>query len=161
MVDHSGKKFGKLIALEQSERKCKKNEVFWKCVCDCGAIKEVRAQHLALGRVKSCGCMRIKHGETGSKKRGLKMTPEYKAWMAIKDRCLNEKDKRWPNYGGRGISVCERWKNSYLDFLADVGRRPAPTLSVDRINNNGNYEPGNIRWATKKEQANNTRRTKN
>jgi hypothetical protein len=86
-------------------------------------------------------------------------TPEHKAWIAMKQRCSNPKDGAWKNYGGRGIQVCERWISSFENFLADVGKRPSPEFSLDRFpNNDGNYEPGNVRWATKQDQIDNQRK---
>lgn len=86
-----------------------------------------------------------------------RVAPEYHAWKGMIKRCTNKKNRGWPNYGGRGITVCERWRESYLTFLADVGRRPSSKHSLDRIANDGNYEPGNVRWATRKQQINNRR----
>lgn len=86
---------------------------------------------------------------------GYYNTPEYKAWSHMKSRCYNKKDKKYPIYGGRGIKICKRWKRSFSNFLQDVGKRPTPEHSIDRINTNGNYCPSNVRWSTKKEQANN------
>ncbi len=96
----------------------------------------------------------IKHGLASSKD---KITPEYTLWRNIKDRCLNKKNKSYKYYGGRGISICELWVNDFSAFLNDVGPRRGKHLSLDRIDNNGNYEPGNVRWATHKTQMNNTR----
>lgn len=95
--------------------------------------------------------MNSKHGMTG--------TPEYEAWQGMRLRCYSETNRSYPDYGGRGISVCERWRSSPAAFLADMGKRPSAHHSIDRINNDGNYEPGNCRWATASEQAANTRRT--
>jgi len=88
---------------------------------------------------------------------GMSHSPEYKTWSHMIDRCHNPKCKLYPRYGGRGISVCDRWHNSFLTFLADIGHRPTPKHSIDRIDNDGNYEPGNCRWATYKEQNQNMR----
>lgn len=96
------------------------------------------------------------HGEAS---RGGK-SPEYKTWVGIIKRCTDPKAKGWPNYGGRGIHICDEWRHSYAAFLADVGRKPSPRHSIDRIDNDGNYEPGNVRWATRSEQNSNQRRWK-
>lgn len=93
-----------------------------------------------------------------NEKHGARRTPEYRIWSHIKGRCNNSKDAAYSNYGGRGITICGAWSKSFLAFLAHVGERPTPQHSLDRINNDGNYEPGNVRWATKSEQALNTRR---
>lgn len=88
---------------------------------------------------------------------GGSKTPEYRLWAGMKERCLNSKSKAWANYGGRGIRICERWANSFSAFIEDIGYRPSPNHTIDRVNNDGNYEPGNVRWATPKEQARNRR----
>ena len=137
----------------------------WECKCDCGAIIDVAQKQLTRGKTKSCGCMKKQigrlnrtHGESG-RRSGI-TTPEYNAWMLMRRRCNSQGTAEYENYGGRGIVVCERW-NSYEAFLLDVGRRPSPHHSLDRFpNNDGNYEPGNVRWATRQEQAANKRNSK-
>ena len=139
----------------------------WVCRCECGNVVSVMAD--GLPRTRSCGCLlkevmaeigrvtaplRVKHGHASMDGRG-KWTPEYAAWHAINQRCKNQKCKAYKNYGGRGIEVR---LGSFEEFLAEVGLRPSPELSIDRINNDGHYEKGNLRWATRKQQCANSRR---
>jgi len=132
----------------------------WKCRCDCGKERLVSTRDLRKGRSRSCGCFAIEvRSINGNARRthGLKSTPEYRAWCDMISRCENEARSAWPDYGGRGISVCERWRKSFEMFLSDVGRRPTPQHSLDRKNNDGGYSSDNVRWATRIEQANNKR----
>lgn len=123
------------------------------CKCDCGVTKSILSALLTRGKAVSCGCYRLEsHTIHGASK-----SPEFKLWCGIKDRCINSKSPRYPYYGGRGIRIHPTWENDFGTFLAAVGLRPSPTHSLDRINNNGDYAPGNVRWATSKEQVNNRR----
>lgn len=154
-----GSKFGMLTVIDLIPTPLgKKSNRRVRVRCDCGTIKDIAAYQLTSGRTKSCGCYRrmkaITHGETRQKKH----TPEYNAWCNMITRCTNPRRDVWHLYGGRGISVCERWTKSYEAFLQDVGRRPSPKHSLDRKNVDGNYEPGNVRWATPEQQRANQRR---
>lgn len=157
---HLGEKFGRLVVIGFSH-KSKGNQIIVNCRCECGTVKAILISSLVGKKTKSCGCLRLDkmaalfttHGEA---KRGLCST-EYNSWAAMIQRCLNKNRKKYPNYGGRGIKVCDRWRLSFIDFLADMGRKPSPKHSLDRINNDGNYEPGNCKWSTNKEQSNNRR----
>jgi len=154
-VDLTGRRFGRLIVLGPAERK-----YHVICICDCGRTKIVRKNVLVYGTTKSCGCLAGRFGN-GRQTHGMSYSPEFKAWDNMKGRCLNEKKDGYKNYGGRGIRICERWLNSFENFLADMGPRPGPSCSIDRKNNDGNYEPANCRWATRAEQNNNRRNVKN
>lgn len=158
-----GQKFYRLTVISFAG-KAARNSV-WNCACDCGRDARVIGSRLKSGKTKSCGCQRgisnaaknMKHGHAA---RG-RFTPEYKAWRAMLDRCYNPKNKRFSRYGARGIVVCDRWRGAFERFLADVGKKPTQKHSLDRHpNNDGNYEPGNVRWALPTEQANNTSRNR-
>ena len=158
--DITGQKFGRLIVIGFSGID-KYGKAQWKCKCACG--KEVIAQSYLLrsGTTSSCGCLRrevtakknYKHGHTTN---GVFST-EYHSWNDMKTRCYNKHRHNYKYYGGRGIKVCKRWRDSFSDFLQDMGRKPSPKHSIDRINNDGNYEPGNCRWATHSQQMRNRR----
>lgn len=156
-IDLTGKRFGRLVVREIKERK---SPIYWVCNCDCGGTNIVQGGHLKNGNVKSCGCIAKEVTSDKSIKHGKSGTVEYKTWQQMKERCLNPTGKDFPKYGGRGITVCDAWKNSFEDFLAHVGTRPNGCKSLDRINNDGNYEPGNVRWATQAQQSRNTSATK-
>lgn len=155
-INRSGHHFGQLTVLDEWEsRQFGQNKsVFWKCRCDCGNELFVRSVYLVNGEVKHCGCSpqrgrQITHGLTG--------TPEYRCWLRMKQRCYDPRAKQFEDWGGRGIQVCDRWRNSFENFLADMGEIPQPRLQLDRKDNNGNYEPDNCQWATPKQQCRNTR----
>lgn len=125
--------------------------------CKCGNIFEAMLSKVVAGRAKGCGCGNVKHGQRRGVKNGIKTASEYMAWVAISSRCYNTLGPDYMNYGGRGISVCDRWFNSFDHFLSDMGKRPSAKHSLDRIDVNGDYEPSNCRWATSAEQAKNKR----
>jgi len=148
--DLSGQKFNKLTVISRATNDGTRAR--WNCICDCGKKKVLRGNSISSGRTKSCGCILGSH--VGS--HGHSMRAIYRTWSSMKQRCLNRNNSSYLRYGARGITVCDRWLNSFENFYADMGERPAG-LSLDRIDNNGNYEPDNCKWSTVKEQASNTR----
>jgi len=164
-IDLTGQRFGRLTVVEKAER-ATDGRALWRCTCECGGEKITRAQRLSSGATRSCGCLgREKSAERApdlsraNRTHGMTDTPEYESWSAMVQRCTNQRNPDYSGYGGRGITVCGRWRTSFEAFYADMGPRPAET-SLDRIDVNGNYEPGNCRWATRKEQQRNTRRNR-
>ena len=151
-----GMKFGMLTVKSFAGRN-EYGDRRWNCVCDCGQTCVILGNQMVRGVTKSCGCFRKVFRRTHGCSLGTTKTPEYQAWLGLKTRCNDESSVHFRHYGGRGIKVCERWCTSFANFLADMGLRPSPTHSIDRIDNNGNYEPGNCRWATKKQQLRNKR----
>jgi hypothetical protein len=162
-LPEAGRRYSHLVVVSEAGKNAHHDRLV-ACQCDCGTAKTLRLSDLHRGQVTSCGCRRVEAAKamglanaTHGYARGSQRTPEYRTWRAMLDRCLNQKSTSFPRYGGRGISVCRRWAESFESFLVDVGPRPEGT-SLDRINNDGNYESGNVRWASAKEQANNRRR---
>lgn len=156
-TDLVGKRFGRLTAIEPiSVVKSGRRRTFWRCQCDCGAEVSAVRDSILRGDVQSCGCLQKKGAKERRTTHGLSSSPEYKSWSGMRDRCNNPRNRAYRNYGARGITVCERWE-SFDAFLADMGKRPSPRHSVDRIENDRGYEPGNCRWATKKTQGRNRR----
>lgn len=144
-----GNRYGSLVVKKQTGVD-KHGCLLFLCKCDCGNEKEVASRYLTEGRIKSCGCKR-------SRSKNMYLSPTYKSWISAKQRCYNQSSSQYNNYGGRGIAMCERWKNSFTAFLEDMGERPSKKHTLDRINVDGNYEPQNCRWATPIEQSNNRR----
>jgi hypothetical protein len=156
-----GQRFGRWIVVDSAGQD-EHGHYWWNCVCDCGTLAKIRTGPLRQGKSKSCGCYREDHKGEQNKTHCMTGTPEYKAWGSINERCFNPNHKAYPRYGGRGITVCERWRGDLgvVNFYADIGARPSDAHSVDRFpDNDGNYEPGNVRWATRDQQQNNRRNT--
>jgi hypothetical protein len=183
LISMEGVRFGSLT-VEGRAPDSDSGKTRWRCLCDCGGSAIVLGTDLRGGRQYRCAkCARRAQSSTvrgrpksaehrarlsearkgrpgpvrhGHARKGQE-TPEYITWKSMLGRCREPRRKDWPRYGGRGITVCAQWVESFAQFLADVGPRPAPGYSIDRINNNGNYEPGNVRWATSSQQALNRR----
>lgn len=151
----TGRIFGRLVVVGEGERRGRAR-AFW-CQCECGQKKLIVAINLLTGNSTSCGCLHREQLSEYSRTHGRSSTPEHKTWEAMRQRCLNPRNPSYPQYGGRGIRICDRWM-AFENFYADMGRRPVGT-SIDRVDVNGDYEPDNCRWATAVEQMRNTTRT--
>lgn len=156
-VEMAGRVFGRLTVVEKAGRY--RTRWKWLCRCQCGEAVIATGDNLRRGHTQSCGCLMRERlaAATTTHGEGHK-TPEWSSWSAMVNRCERPSHEQFADYGGRGIAVCARWRGSYADFLADMGRKPTPQHSLDRIDNDRGYEPGNCRWATRSQQNSNRRR---
>lgn len=158
--DLTGQKFGRLTVLEY-KGPAKDRGAMWLCECECGNKPIVRANNLRSGKSRSCGCLARERAIEKCTRHNMSNTSLYYAWNTMRSRCSNPKSHKYKMYGARGIKVCKEWENDFKKFYDYVSQLPhfeEKGRTLDRINDNGNYEPGNVRWATPGEQANNTRR---
>lgn len=158
LVPLDGRKFGRWTVLSRGSDS-RNGRVRWLCKCECGKTALIMGYSLRGGTSESCGCLKQELTKQRLTTHGSTNTPEFKIWQGMLKRCGNPNSAAFPRYGGRGITVCDRWKDSFENFLADMGPRPSPKHSIDRKKNDEGYKPGNCRWATMAQQANNREST--
>lgn len=163
-IDMIGARAGRLTVIAEADSKIHGNSTVkrWLCKCDCGGSTIATTHDLRRGHTKSCGCYQRERTGDSARAHGMRHTKVYHTWLDIKNRCHNHRNKSYKNYGGRGIAVCDEWRNSFIPFYQYVSALPhfgENGYSIDRINNDGNYEPGNVRWATIRTQSLNKKTT--
>lgn len=146
LINLTGQRFGSLLVVGRADSK--RGATYWHCKCDCGDETDVRGNHLRSGKIKSCGCGR-------GKKHDHYYSVEYSSWRNMLTRCYNHNHVSHERYSSKGVQVCDRWRQSFQNFLEDMGPSPGPGYSIDRIDNDGDYEPGNCRWADAVTQSRN------
>lgn len=156
--DLVGKKFHRLTVISFS--RIRKNHILWLCQCNCGKIREVDGWQLSSGETKSCGCFSKESLIKRQTTHGMSRLRPYTIWEDMKQRCNNPLNSNYHNYGKRGIKICFRWEKSFIDFWEDMHKGYSDSLQIDRINNDGNYEPGNCQWVTQSKNLNNRRNSK-
>ncbi len=154
-LDLIGRRFTRLLIIEFSHIDKNKHS-HWKVLCDCGTKKTVDSSNLRRKLTKSCGCLNSEMRIETNTTHGMSYTVTHKSWRHMKERCLNPKSKSYKDYGGRGITICKRWLDTFENFYEDMGEKPR-RLTLNRIDNDGDYEPDNCKWSSAKEQANNKR----
>ena len=164
LVNVAGQRFNRLFIISRAEN-TNRGKARWLCQCDCGRLTTVVGESFRNGSTRSCGCFQketvaqanLLRLSKDPKAHGLSKTPEYRIWIHIKGRCLNSQDQSFASYGGRGITICSEWQNSFKSFYGDMGPRPGPEYSIERRDNHWGYNPQNCYWATMLNQANNKR----
>lgn len=154
-IDMIGKKFGKLTVIEECDERSRQHKIVYKCQCDCGKMVDTIGAELRNGRAKSCGCLRVSNHPKIHEKSGTRL---YRIWQNMKQRCYNSSNKDYKDYGVRGIKICDEWLNDFQSFYDwSMNNNYNNALTIDRIDVNGNYEPDNCCWSTRKQQTENRR----